>query len=319
MHRLVRLGTLSLAAYAAVVLAAAFIFGVDANLAGRDAGSTSGGPGLKQKGMTFDERFGSSSSYIFWQRTKLPHGQERIPGLSPFGDDFQTIPVPAERAGLVQTPLGFFDLKNPRWAERLPRGLTRAATRSRPGRGGLAPGANILQVSEQALRDLGADAVERELGKSGRLVAAVPDRAFVVSTRNAGDLDRLAALPFVEASTPYHPAFKIDRTLGRVPLIQASRARSTTLELMVAAWPGADHAELQALRREVEAIAGARAVSEYDGDATLLRVEAPAGQVTAIAALDSVAAVQEIPETMAANAEGPSLAMTGSVEDTLGA
>src|SRR5206468_7076765 len=246
-------------------------------------------------------------------------GQERIPGLSPFGEDFKTIPVPRERAGLVQTPLGFFDLKNPRWAERLPRGLTRAATRSRAGRGGLAPGANILQVSEQALRDLGADAVERELGKAGRVVAAVPDRSFVVRARNAGDLDRLAALPFVEASTPYHAAFKIDRTLGRAPLIQASRARSTTLELMVAAWPGADHAELQALRRDVEAIAGARAVSEYDGDGTVLRVEAPAGQVTPIAALDSVAAVEEIPEIMAANAEGPSLTMTGSVEDTLGA
>src|SRR5262245_41894357 len=104
MRRLIRLGTLSLAAYAAVVLAAVFIFGVDPNLAGREAGSTAGGPGPKQKGVPFDERFGPSSSYDFWQRTTLPRGQERIPGLSPFGDDFKDIPVPRQRAGLVQTP-----------------------------------------------------------------------------------------------------------------------------------------------------------------------------------------------------------------------
>ncbi len=319
MRRLIGPGSVSLAAYAAFVLAAALIFGVEVDLAGRDPGSSGGGPGLKHKGMSFDERFGSSSSYDFWQRTRLPHAQERLPGLSPFGDDFRTIDLPSDRRGLVQTPFGFFDLKNPRALERLPRDLMRAASRTGALGGGLAPGANIVQVSEQALLDLGADALERELSRSGRVVGVLPERAYVVRAHGAADLDRLAALPYVEASTPYHPAFKIDRTLGRTPMIQASRARSSTLELMVAAWPGAGGDEIAGLRADVERLVGARAVSDYASDGTVLRVEAEARQVAAIAALDSVAAVQEVPELLLANAEASSLAMTGSVEDTLGA
>jgi len=319
MRRLVGLGTLSLAAYAAFVLAAAFIFGVEANLAGRDPGPSAGRSGQKQKGMSFEERFSTSSSYDFWQRTTLPRLQQRVSGLSPFGDAFHSIDVPGNARGLVQTPLGFFDLKNPRWLDRLPPGLIRAATRSHAGRGGLAPGANIVQISEQALQDLGVDAVQRELGRSGRVVAALPDRAFVVRTRGSEDLDRLAALPYVEASTPYHAAFKIDRRLGRVPLIQASRARSTTLELMVSAWPGADRDEIARLRGDVEKLLGSRAVSDYADDGTVLRVEADAAKVAGLAALDTVGVVQEVPELMLANSEAPSLIMTGSVEDTLGA
>jgi len=87
---------------------------------------------------------------------------------------FQDDRHPKQRRGLVQTPLGFLDLKNPRGLEKVPRGLIRAATRSHAGRGGMAPGANIVQISEQAMRDLGADAVQRELGHSGRVVAALP-------------------------------------------------------------------------------------------------------------------------------------------------
>ncbi|PYT36163.1 MAG: hypothetical protein DMF52_08380 [Acidobacteria bacterium] len=319
MRRLVGPGTLSLAAYAAFVLAAAFIFGVEANLAGRDPGSSAGGPGQKQKGMSFDERFGTSSSYDFWQRTTLPHAQERIPGLSPFGDAFKSMEMPGNRRGLVQTPLGFVDLKDARWLEKLPRGLTRAATRVHPGRGGLAPGANIVQITEQSLRDLGMDGVQRELARSGRVVAALPERAFLIRTRNAEDLDRLDAQPYVEASTPYHAAFKIDRMLGRTPLIQASRARSTTLELMVAAWPGADRHEIARLRGDVEKLLGAPAVSDFSDDGTVLRIEADARKVATIASLDSVGAVEEVPELMLENAEASSLTMVGSVEDTLGA
>src|SRR2546428_1105819 len=164
MRRLVGHGTLSLAAYAAFVLAAAFIFGVEANLAGRDPGSSADGPGQKQKGMSFDERFGTSSSYDFWQRTTLPHAQERIPGLSPFGDAFKSMDMPGNRRGLVQTPLGFVDLKDARWLERLPPGLTRAATRAHPGRGGLAPGPNTPQITPHAPPGLRQDPPPPDIG-----------------------------------------------------------------------------------------------------------------------------------------------------------
>src|SRR5882724_7978222 len=107
MRRLVSLRSLLLAAYAAFVLAAAFIFGIEANLAGRNSAPGVGAPGVKQKGGGFEERFSPSSSYDFWQRTTLPTLQGRVPGLSPLGDRFKTLDVPGNRRGLVLTPRGF--------------------------------------------------------------------------------------------------------------------------------------------------------------------------------------------------------------------
>ncbi|MEK7799265.1 MAG: S8 family serine peptidase, partial [Acidobacteriota bacterium] len=88
---------------------------------------------------------------------------------------------------------------------------------------------------------------------------------------------------------------------------------------MVAAWPGAGAEEIAGMRRDLEALAGSRAVSDYSGDGRVLRVEAEAAKVAAIAAIDAAGAVQEVPEYLLANAEASSLVMTGSVEDTLGA
>ncbi|MBI1951862.1 MAG: S8 family serine peptidase, partial [Acidobacteria bacterium] len=313
-------GSLPFTAYAAIVLAAIFIFGLGASLAGRDqAGGGDGPTARKQKGLAFDERFGPDSSYDFWQRTRLPRATERPAGLSPFGDAFKSIHVPGDRRGLVATPLGFVDLRQPRELDALPRGLRRNATHTRAGRGGIARGANLLQVSAGAIRDLGIEEIERRLGESARVLGALPERAFLVRARDAAGLERLAGLPFVEAMMPYHPGFKIDRTLGRTPLIQRSRAQSTRLELMVAAWPGAGPDEIAEMRRDLEALAGSRAVSDYSGDGRVLRVEAEAAMVGAIAAIDAAGAVQEIPEYFLSNSEGASLAMTGSVEDTLGA
>ncbi|PYT10908.1 MAG: hypothetical protein DMF51_16980, partial [Acidobacteria bacterium] len=319
MRRLRRLGAVSIA-YAAIVVAAVFMFGLGLNLAGRDpATNVDGSGGGRQKDARLVDRFGPNSSYFFWQRTNLPHAQDRTPGLSPFGDAFKTIEIPRDRHGLVLTPLGFVNLRNPHALDALPPGLKRSATHTRAGRGGLAPGANIVQVSEAAIADLGIDAIQTELQRSGRIVGVLPERAFVVRAHGAAELERLADLPFVESMMPYHHGFKIARTLGRAPMIQKSRARSSTLELMVAAWPGSTADDLARMRRGVEAVAGARAVSDYADDGTVLRVDAPASKVAAIAAVDEVGATQEIPEMMLANAEAASLVMTGSVEDTLGA
>ncbi len=318
MRRLRRLGSVSIAAYAAFVLAAVFIFGLGLNVAGRDSTTSSVKAGGRQKGEELD-RLGPSSSYFFWQRTRLPYPQERVPGLSPFGEAFKKIDIPRNPHGLVLTPLGYVDLKNPHALDALPPGLKRAATRTRPGHGGLAAGANLVQISETAIADLGIDAIQTELQQSGRIVGVMAERTFVMRVHGAAALERLAGEPFVEATMPFHQGFKIDRTLGRAPMIQKSRAKSTTLELMVASWPGAAPAERAAMRRGVEEIAGARAVSDYSDNGTVLRVETPATNVAAIAAVDEVAGVKEVQELMLENSEAASLVQTGSVEDTLGA
>jgi hypothetical protein len=312
-------GSLPFVASAAVVLAALFMFGLGVSLAGRDPGAGNKRSIGRQKGLTFEERFGPDSSYEFWQQTHLPRATERGPGLSPFGEAFKSIPEPRDRRGLVLTSLGFVDLKQPHGLDALPAGLLRKATHGRAGRGGIAPGANLIQVSAAAISDLGLEEVERRLGQSGRIVGVLPERAFLVRAHDAAALERLAGLPIVEAMMPYHPGLKIDRTLGRTPFIQKSRALSSRLELIVAAWPGSRPEEIAEMRRAVETVAGARAVSDYSGDGTVLRADAEAARVPAIAAIDAVGAVQEIPEYVLSNSEGASLVMTGSVEDSLGA
>src|SRR3989442_79123 len=139
MRRLRRLGSVSIAVYAAIVLAAVFICGLGLDLAGRDPASAVDGSGGGKKNSRLVDRFGPDSSYFYWQRTNLPHAQDRAPGLSPFGDAFRTIEIPRDRHGLVLTPLGFLDLKNPRALDALPPGLKRSATHVRAGRGGPAP------------------------------------------------------------------------------------------------------------------------------------------------------------------------------------
>src|SRR5437899_3530393 len=109
MRRLRRLGSVSIAAYAAIVLAAVFIFGLGLNLAGRGSAVPADGAGGRQKDGRLEDRFGPNSSYFFWQRTNLPHAQDRAPGLSPFGEAFKTIDIPGDRHGLVLTPLGFLN------------------------------------------------------------------------------------------------------------------------------------------------------------------------------------------------------------------
>jgi subtilase family protein/thrombospondin type 3 repeat protein len=315
MRSVPRLRLAAFAIFVALLCAAAILFGLEATLAGRDPDAAGRG---KNRGET-DERFAPHSSYFYWLRTRLPHGHSRPAGLSPLGDRFRDVSDDPGARGRVATPLGRVDLKDPRAFEDLPPGLRRAATHVRQGRGGLAPGANIVQVSAEAIHDLGLQAIERELGQAGRVVGVLPERAFIVRAKGRAGLDHLADLPFVEGMMPYHPGLKIDRNVGRTPMIQKSRALSDTLQMIVAAWPGASREELAALRRQVESIVGARAVSDYSGDGTMLRIETPASRVARIAALEEAAALNEESEWMLSNAEGPSTIMTGSVEDTLGA
>ena len=301
-----------------MVVALAAIAGMTNSFAVRPGDAAAGGDTLKRKGALADPS-SPDSSLIYWQRTRLPQPQFRPAGLSPFGESFKAPRDREDRAGKVATSLGFLDLKNPRLLDGLPPGLLRAASRALPGRGGLATGANLVQVDAAAIRDLGIEGIERGLRTAGKVSGPLPERAFVVRVHDRDGLERLAALPFVEAAAPYHPALKIDLALGRAPLIQASRARSRTLELMVAAWPGAARGEIEALRADLDGLLGRDAVADYATDGTILAVKAPAEKVAAIARLDRVHRLQEIPEIVLYNAEAPSVIMAGSYEDTQGA
>jgi hypothetical protein len=308
-----RAAPLILASTAASLVVAGTFAGFGFLFADRDAGG-------KVRGREADIDHPSNSSY-YWQRTLLPQAQARPDDLSPFGDRFRAPATPehARSAGQVMTPLGWVDLKDPRLLRDLPAGLQRKADRARPGRGGLAVGPNIVQVSAGAIAGSGPAAVEETLRRFGKVSDRLPGNAFVVRVSDAADLEALADLPIVDAMAPYAPGLKIDPALGRAPRISARRARDRQLDLLVAAWPGAGADELDGLRRSLEEIAGRGAVEPHDGDATVLKVRVDAAAVPAVAAVDAVARLKEESDFMLNNAESPSLIMTGSVEDTLGA
>jgi hypothetical protein len=286
---------------------AALLFGLAGVFAGR------GSPTRAR-----DNPFGPSSSVMYWQRTRLPQPNHRPEGLSPFGRKFLKPEIPADRRGLVATSLGYLDLKRQRLPE-MPPGLARAPEMVLAGRGGVALGTNIVQVEAEAIQRLGLSAIEADLRGAGSLIGIVPERAFLLRVRDRAGLERLAALDYVEGIVPMPHGLKVSRTLGRKDLIMAKRAPLPDLDLLVAAYPAAGRGETAALRRDLEGLLGAGAVSDYSGDGTVLKVRAPAKRVPEIAALDAVQTIDEESEWVLYNSEAPSLIMTGSLEDTLGA
>ncbi|MGH9797479.1 MAG: hypothetical protein ACRD5D_04905, partial [Candidatus Polarisedimenticolia bacterium] len=314
MRLLPRARRIAFAAGLSLVIPAALLGGLHFALAGRQDGRTPG----KSKGLEADPT-AIDSAVFFYQRNPLPIGHERVPGLSPFGEAFREPRRPSQTRGLVATPLGFVDLKAPRGLDGLPPPLRRAARVERPGRLALARGPNYVQVPAAALAALGPAEIERRLGALGRLAGVAPERAFIVRIDDERDLEEIATLPFVESAMPYHPGLKIAPSVGRAPLVRRDRARSSVLELLIAAWPGADASERGRLRDGLVRIAGAASVADFSGDGSILRVDAPAARLAAIADLDEVAIVQEDPEWLLANAEAPSVVMAGSAEETLDA
>ena len=309
----------------ATVLVGGALLGLSLAVAGRDAGGAGAAP---------EDRRAIDSSAEYWRSTQLPSAVPRPDGLSPFGD----APVPgyrgpADRAGLVATAIGYVDLKAPDALERaLPATLRHRAEVALPGaaagngaagraaasRGGLHAGLNLVQVTADAFATLGPAAVEEALTRHGRVLALVPERAFVVRVANRAAAEALAREPFVEAAAPYHPGLKIDPSIGRIPIIQKTRAESRTLRLQVQGWDVLDADGIATLRDAVEAIAGRAAVSA-EGDGRLLIVETATEQVARLAAIPEVAVVTEEPEWLLFNSEAASLVMTGSFEETLGA
>jgi thrombospondin type 3 repeat protein/subtilase family protein len=308
----------------AVALAAGFVaiacIGLTLAVAGR-------GGGLSGARLNDPAKVDDSTEY--WRRTRLPHAVPRPDGLSPFGSE----PVPgyhgpAPRPGLVATGVGYIDLRDAAEIERvLPPGLRQKTEVALPGaahgsaaeaRGGLASGLDIVQVAADAFETLSPAGVEEALGRHGKVLALVPERAFIIRVRGRAAAEALAREPFIEAAAPYHPGFKIDPNVGLTPLIQKSRAQSRTLRLEIQAWDALDDEDVATFRKSVEAIAGKEAVSS-DGDDRLLIVEATTELVGRLAAVPEAEIVGEEPEWLLYNSEATSLVQTGSYEDTLGA
>lgn len=301
--------------------AAAILGGVAVSVAGRGGVPGRGPQSERSKAIKVasDPYFGPDSSYHFWNRARQPHGVERPSGLSPFGDSFrQPWGRREDKPGRVTTSLGRIDLQQQLFLQHLPETLRTRPSVTLKGRGGMAVGANIVQIEPDALATHGTGGIDELLRPGGRIVGLMPERAYIVLSASPDQVEYLAGLVIIEAAMPYHPGLKIDRNVGRAPLIERARALSGSLELLVAAWPGATPEDVDGMRREVAQVVGAARVRTYE-ESQVLQVSALPHEVAGIAAVAEVGAVREEPELWLYNAEAPSIVMVGSVEDTLGA
>jgi hypothetical protein len=250
------------------------------------------------------------------RRTARPRAHFRDADLSPFGRDFRPLADPAgRRHGLVESAVGDTDLA--RGASRL-HGIAAEfrdlAGTVRTPRGEMAPGPNYLLLDEEAVARLGFDAVGAAAGRHARVVRSVPGGALLALVR-AGDLETVAALPFVARVEPVRPADRLSPLIGRRGFIQASRARGRTLDLEVELFHGED---AEAARARLAAITGAGTVEAYALDGTVLRVRAGRGHLARIAADPAVAAVDETGEYMLTNSEVPTMLTLGNTENSFG-
>jgi subtilase family protein/thrombospondin type 3 repeat protein len=275
------------------------------NLAGRQFGEFSKDP----------RRFYSELTHRQIMRGARLRAVERPADLSPLGADFKVeTPGQSERRGLVEVPIGFINLKNPKkLLDRVPAGLKlpeAALHRVASGKGDGHEGVNIVQLDAAALASQGYESIATEVGRFARILAVIPERGLLVKTAKK-DLDDLAALPSVEAVGAYQPAFKISPLVGKIPLMQKSRAQSRTLELEVSAWPGADAA---ATRARLGKIVGEANISNLAHDGSVLRVKASKEQVVRLAHDPDVSWIEEMREWKLFNAEVPTVLMIGDYE-----
>ncbi|PYQ11359.1 MAG: hypothetical protein DMH00_08280 [Acidobacteria bacterium] len=238
---------------------------------------------------------------------------DRPLGLNPLGESFKrAMPSLERREGLLYTPAGFVDLKNPAGLDFLPAGFRgRKDLRTGTGRDVL-----LVQVGKAALQARGIESIEQELRTLGvAVVSSIPERGLVlVGAPQALKAARGAG--FVEASTIYPAGFKVDSHLGTTPLINKLRAASRELELVAEIWPGFSRDEVMA---EVRSVLGADLVAPYGTTDGTLRLRALPEKIAAVAEIPGIRHIQEDLEFLLASAEVHTTAQVGEVEHTGGA
>ncbi|MEK7283112.1 MAG: hypothetical protein AAB249_04825, partial [Acidobacteriota bacterium] len=237
-------------------------------------------------------------------------GTARPDGLAPFGKGFRAAAARDPR-GLIATNLGHVNLKQNDALGRVPAEFRSAGARAN-GKGSAIDGVNIVQIGAASLQSLGYDRIATEVGQIGRILGVVPDRGLLVKA-HGNELNRLAALPYVEAMGPYHAAYKVDPTIGETPFIRKARALDRHLDLQVSLWQGEDAA---AAKGRLARIVGDANVSDYSLDGSVVRVQAEKAHLARLAQDTAVRHFAEIPEMVLNNSEVPIILMIGETENS---
>ena len=253
--------------------------------------SGQGKPGIDPSGQQ-DLKDIDPAALKYFQRF-APEDSPRRLDVAPLGNFTPKIPGINHRKGLIATQVGFFNPKNARSFDGLPAELRPVANHpALAGKGlGLGTGVGIIQISEAALKNRGYEAIQADIRALGaRILESRPDRALVVKGNDRA-LSELVKASFVEASLPYAPAFKIEPTLGRQPLLDRVRANRAELDVHISAW---DASDVPALVTDLKARHGDTVTLLEDG--ATIRATVTARDVNSIAKDERVRNISEEPE-----------------------
>ncbi len=303
MSRCAYLNAIRGALVAVVLLSLLLVAPAAVNWAGRSFGTQTQDPGA------IADQFMNAR----WSRTHpMLVAQPRPDGLTPFGKDFKA-PTPRDTHELIATNIGYVNLKKNDALARVPAEFRVTGPNFRShAKGNSSDGVNIVQLSEASLKSVGYDAIAKEVGKLGDILGVAPDRGLLVRAHGQ-NVNRLAALAYVEAMGAYYAAYKADPLIGQMPLIQKSRAQSHVLDLQVALWHGED---TPAVKGRLAAIVGEANVTDYSMDGQVLRVKAQRVHLAQLAADPAVQSFSEIPEMMLQNDELATSMMIGNTEES---
>ncbi|HEX6852516.1 MAG TPA: hypothetical protein VF139_14050 [Candidatus Polarisedimenticolaceae bacterium] len=201
-------------------------------------------------------------------------------------------------AGVVHTRVGSFDLS--RGTPAFPSEL-RGANRL-----GQVPAQHfLLQVDPVAFGDGSFDRIRESItSQGGTLLEQMPVGAFVARL-TVGAFDTIRSMPGVLALEPYHPAFKLTPTIGRVPLSDPVRAVSDVYRLEASVFFGENVAAVAAQLSEI----GANVVS-LQGDAVIFEIHRT--KLAQVAAIDAISVVNESVPVFVKGEESSSTVQSGA-------
>lgn len=148
-----------------------------------------------------------------------------------------------------------------------------------------------------------------------KLTDYIPELAYLEMV-SPDTLEKLSGDPLFRASVPYHPAFKVSPTIGKIPYRTEERKRAKGLWLSIGLFSDADPEKVVATLREQ----GATRIQVNDdrtlgGSARVHCVVANKDAVSAIARLDEVYWIEEVPEQIDDNVNAASTIQSGAANN----
>ena len=298
---------------ASAVLASALVFGALALVSFATWASRDGSVQARQQNLD-PAQYGEME---FAKKVFRPPANERKPGLSPLLAIQPVLTPPHDkRKHMIDTAIGFIDpgaiadlrSKAPLLADTPGRRLGAGK------RGEIAPGFDALQISEAALKSRSMDDIASDLKGMGVKVHDLMESRTLLVEIPQGAESAVGAAGFVEAAMPWFAAFRVDPRLGRMPMIQASRARSEDLDVIVVFFGGTSESEA---RREVEEVAGPGSAAQFAIDGLSYETSVHYSKISRLAHQKRVRYVYERSEFALMNVETPTTAMVGNIKENL--